>query len=147
MKRRRSGGFTIVAAIFLLVVLAGLGAFAVTVSTTQQVGSALDIQGARAYQAARAGIEWGLYKVVRESMTCATAPAVTTNSFTMPSTSETLSRFTVTVVCSSYSDSYSGPTVYRIQSTACILQEPGACPNTTSTRDSGYVERRLEVTF
>ena len=36
-------------------VLAALAAFVMIVSTTQQVGSALDVQGARAYQAARAG--------------------------------------------------------------------------------------------
>ena len=33
-------------------------------STTQHLGSALDIQGARAYLAARTGIEWGLHKAL-----------------------------------------------------------------------------------
>ena len=49
-----------VAAIFILVILAGLGAFVVSVSTTQNVTLAQDVQGARAYQAARAGIEVGI---------------------------------------------------------------------------------------
>src|SRR4030065_2779656 len=52
-------GFSLVSAIFLLVVIAALGTFAVTLSTTQQQSAALDVLGARAYQAARAGIEGG----------------------------------------------------------------------------------------
>ena len=54
----RQSGFLLVTAIFLLVILAALGAFILTISGTQQTSSALDVQGARAYQAARAGIEW-----------------------------------------------------------------------------------------
>jgi Tfp pilus assembly protein PilX len=61
--RAGSRGFAIVSAIFILVVLAALGAFIVNVSTNQQIGSTLDLQGVRAYQAARAGIEWGIYQV------------------------------------------------------------------------------------
>jgi len=57
-------GFSLVSAIFLLVVIAALGAFAVTVSTTQQQSAALDLLGARAYHAARAGIEWGAYQII-----------------------------------------------------------------------------------
>ena len=83
-------GFSIVAAIFLLVALAALGAAIVIVSTTQQVGSALDVQGARVYQAARAGIEWGAYKQKRLS-SCAAS-----TSFAFP-TAPTLGGITVTV--------------------------------------------------
>ncbi len=55
-------GFAIVSAIFILVVLAALGAFVVSVSVTQNVTFAQDVQSARAYQAARAGIEAGIAK-------------------------------------------------------------------------------------
>jgi MSHA biogenesis protein MshP len=58
--RHASGGFATIVALFLLVVLAALGAFMVSISTSQQVGSAQDIQGTRAYWAARAGLEWGI---------------------------------------------------------------------------------------
>jgi len=57
-------GFLLVTAIFLLVVLAALGAFILTISGTQQTSSALDVQGARAYQAARAGIDWASYQLL-----------------------------------------------------------------------------------
>jgi len=56
-------GFSIVSAIFLLVVLAFLGAAMTTFSTTQNQSAALDVMGSRAYQAARAGIEWAAYYV------------------------------------------------------------------------------------
>ena len=56
-------GFAIVSAIFILVVLSVLGAAMVSLSTSQHLGSAQDVQGARAYQAARSGVEWGLYQV------------------------------------------------------------------------------------
>ena len=53
-------GFAAIAAIFLVVVLAALGGFMLTFSNTQQLTSAQDVQGSRAYWAARAGLEWGI---------------------------------------------------------------------------------------
>jgi MSHA biogenesis protein MshP len=61
---RRLRGFSLVTALFLLIVLAGLGVFVVTVSGLQQTSQALDVDGARAYAAAQAGIEWGLHRVL-----------------------------------------------------------------------------------
>ena len=58
---RRQTGFALLTAIFILVVLAGLGAAIMTVSSNQQISSAIDVQGARAYLAARAGVDWALY--------------------------------------------------------------------------------------
>ena len=58
----RHNGFAAIAAIFLLVALAALGAFMVTFSNTQQLTSAQDLQGSRAYWAARAGLEWGIVR-------------------------------------------------------------------------------------
>ena len=67
-------GFSLPTAIFLLVVLAGLGAVMATFFTVQQQSSALDILGERAYQASRAGIEWGAFQVLPASQdTFATA--------------------------------------------------------------------------
>lgn len=138
MSPRHQSGFAIVSAIFILVVLAALGAFMVSVSTSQQIGSALDVQGARAYQAARAGLEWGLYQRMRAS-TCTSS-----SSFVPPATG--LADFTVTVQCTSAADGSGGPTVYTLMSTACNQPSAGACPNTTNP--SGlYVERRMSVSF
>jgi len=152
-------GFSIIAAIFILVVLAALGAFMVTISTTQAVGSALDIQGSRAYQAARSGIEWGVFQV---QATAAyrfgyTALGVATNpntrsctgasgSFAFPGSATTLSGFTVSVSCTAFTDANSGPTVYQVSAVACNQPSGGSCPNNTNP-NSFYVERRLDVVF
>ncbi len=137
----RIRGFAIVSAIFILVVLAALGAFIVSVSSSQQIGSALDVQGVRAYQAARAGIEWGLYQQLQASS------CVGTTSFSP--TAGTLSAFTVTVTCSATADpgGFGGPTVHTIVATACtqpVVAEP-KCPNTSP--GAHYIERRLAVSF
>lgn len=58
MQRHR--GFAAVAALFLVVVLAALGGYMVSFSNTQQLTSAQDAQGSRAYWAARAGLEWAV---------------------------------------------------------------------------------------
>lgn len=135
---RATRGFVLPAAIFLLVVLAALGAAIVTVSTTQQIGSALDVQGTRAYQAARAGIEWGLYQQLQASSCAATSSFVPT--------APTFAGFTVTVICSSTIDASGGPIVYSVISTACNQPVSNACPNTSSP-NSFYVERQMTVTF
>ena len=135
-------GFTLPAAIFLLVVLAVLGAAIAIIFTAQQVGSALDVQGSRVYQAARAGIEWGAYKITRGGGSCSGA-----TSFAF-ATAPTLVGITVTVTCTAYPDSNGGPTVHVIQATACNQPAgaaPGSCPN--ASPGTNYVERRLQVTI
>lgn len=128
--RSAQHGFSIVSAIFLLVVLAALGAFMVTFSTVQHVTSAQDVRGAQAYQAARAGIEWGLYGALR----------------TMPAASCVASKvlndipgFAVTVECTSsasYTEGVTPVTVYRITSTA----------RSGAVGGIGSVERQLQAT-
>jgi MSHA biogenesis protein MshP len=59
----REAGFALVNAIFLLVVLAFLGVVMVTLSGVQSRTPVFALQGARAYHAARSGIEWGIAKV------------------------------------------------------------------------------------
>ncbi len=63
MIKTAQNGFSLVSAIFLLVVIAALGAFAVTLSTAQNRSQTMEISGARAYQAALAGVEWAAYNV------------------------------------------------------------------------------------
>lgn len=81
---RNSHGFAIVSAIFILVVLAGLGAFVVSVTTTQNITLAQDVQGARAYQAARAGLESGIAKWLSTSPSLAANCTSTGASVALP---------------------------------------------------------------
>ncbi len=140
LRHRLQRGFTAISAIVILVVLVALGAFIVSVSTSQQIGSAQDVQGVRAYEAARAGIEWGLYQQLRNGA-CAGA-----TSFAPPA--PTLAGFTVTVGCAATPGTNGGPITYTVVSTACNQPAgaaPGACPNPAP--GLRYVERRLDVTF
>lgn len=145
---RAARGFSTVTALFLLVVLSALGAFLLTVSSTQQSSSALDVESARAYQAARAGIEWAAWQVLDPNNTLGSAlpscPASPTN---LSGLAGTLSSFTVTVTCaeSTTTEANRNVRVYRITATACNQPAAGACPNSSPT--SFYVERQLEATL
>lgn len=141
----RSRGVGLVTAIFLLVVIAALAVAMVTVFTTQQTSSALDIGGARAYQAARAGLEWGIFKQARQG-TCDAA-----SSFAMDGATS-LRGFTVTVRCvkadGPATDSGDEDALDRWKVTATACNAPntdGLCPNPVNTPD--YVQRVMEVTF
>jgi MSHA biogenesis protein MshP len=144
---RRSAGAGLVTAIFLIVVLAGLAVAMVSIFSTQQASSSLDLQGARAYQAARAGIEWGLFQQLRNQRCAAADGSAGVTSFALPATSS-LSGFVVTVRC----ELIHGPapddehTLDRrlLTATACNLRPAGgACP--AASTDPDYVQRRLEV--
>jgi MSHA biogenesis protein MshP len=133
-------GFSLVSAIFLLVVIAALGTFAVTLSTTQHQSATLDVMGARAYQAARVGIEWGAYQVLPNSAVgfAATCRGGATSQSVTP-LPNTLSGFTVNVGCSSTSHSEAAATVTVYQLTSTATQGTVATPN--------YVERQISVTI
>ena len=129
-------GFTMVAAIFLVVVLAALGTFVLSVSSVQHMSQAYDVQGSRAYQAARAGIEWGLFQVLQGPAAC---PATT--NLVPPA----IADFTVTVGCASTTADELGKTVivFALTATACNRPSAGSCPG--SAGDS-YVERQIMST-
>lgn len=135
---RHQTGFSLVTGIFLLVILAALGAFLVTVSGLFQVGSALDMQGARAYQAARAGIEWGAFQSLRNGA----CPAPTNLTFAGTG----LADFTTTVVCTenSYTEQSATVIVDQVSATACNQPAAGTCPN--AAPGSNYVERQISIT-
>lgn len=130
-------GFSIVTAIFLLVVLAGLGAAMLTFSTAQHHSSALDVMGSRAYQAARAGVEWAAYQVVNSASNAAAATTCATT-FAQNSLGGTLAPFSVTVSCAAASHVEGASTVwiYDVSAVACT---DAACP--AAVTNQNYVER------
>jgi MSHA biogenesis protein MshP len=139
--RCRAAGVGLVTAIFLLVVLAGLGVAAVTIFNAQQASASLDLDGAKAYQAARAGIEWGLYKQRRQNV-------CTNGSFGFGDS--VLANFTVTVSCRAIGglkdpDGNDSPLVrFRITAIACNQPVGGEC-NGQAGNSPDFVQRRLEV--
>lgn len=139
----RSRGVGLVTAIFLLVVLAGLGVAAVRIFNVQQASSSLDLDGARGYQAARAGVEWGLFHRLRNN----TCPS---ESFALPPDSA-LRGFTVTVTCTRIdgpddaAGSNANTTRWRLVAVACNEPVAGACTSDATGGGPDFVRRRLEV--
>lgn len=62
--RSAQPGFTLITAIFLLVVVAGLAVYMTNIRVVQQTTAVYGLQGARAIQAARSGIEWGIAQAI-----------------------------------------------------------------------------------
>ncbi len=109
---RKERGFALMAAIFVLLVLTALAAFAVRVGTTQQQSVAFDVLIARAQAAADSGIEYGANRALRASL----CPASTV----VNPTAASLSGFAVTVTCSASTHQVGAVTyhAYALQSTA-----------------------------
>lgn len=137
--RRR--GFALPTAIFLIVILALLGVFIVRINLIQTRSLALDALGTGAYQAARAGTEWGAFQVLRV-IGPDPAPCFASTDLTFAGTS--LAPFTATVSCTRTAPDELGVTITidRITATACN-QPP--CPNPTPT-NANYAERQLAIT-
>lgn len=143
MKHRHAQrGFAYIAAIVLLVVMATLATAMVKLNTVQQGGSNQDLLGVRASQAARAGVEWGLYQL----------RAGTCNDIRDLNDFSAASGFTVTVRCTSsaFNEGESAPgtplvkRIYRIDAVACNLGT--SCPDNTKSALPDYVERRRVAT-
>ena len=158
LRHNNQAGFALPSAIFLIVVLAALGAIVVTVAGLQHTSSARDVMGSKALQAARAGIEWGAYKVLQQAALpgAGVCPpgSVTPLSITIPMPAGTdLTGLTVNVTCAltnpppeegSRTIAGGNPLeFYVITATACN-QPP--CPNTTNPGPA-YVERQLQATI
>ena len=60
---KRQSGFSLVMAIFIVVIVGLLGGYMVRLSGVQHATSVYTLQGARAYQSARAGVEWAVSKI------------------------------------------------------------------------------------
>lgn len=106
--RRSQAGFSLVAAIFLLVILSGMGVFMIQINATQHSSSALAVQGARAYLAARSGIEYAAHQALNGSC----------SNQTLSFSEGTLNGFQADLSCSQSSYTEAGNTVqvYQLQS-------------------------------
>lgn len=139
---RRQRGFVLVLAVFMLVMLAAISAYLLTISNLQVQTAAQDELGARAYQSARTGIEWGAYQILRapaQPFATACIAGATTQTIAL---SGQLAGFSVAVTCQAGAVQTEGASTYRaynITSTGC---NQAACPGAASAT---YVERQLKV--
>ncbi|HKC50885.1 MAG TPA: pilus assembly protein MshP [Myxococcota bacterium] len=127
---RDAPGFGLVPAIFLLVVLSLAGVVMLRLVGVSAATASLSLRGARAFQAARSGVEWG----TREVTLLGACPATTTLALTQGG----LAGFSVVVSCTSsqHVDSAATTTNFQISSSASA--------GVFGARD--YVSRRVRGT-
>jgi MSHA biogenesis protein MshP len=124
MKISSQHGFTLVQAVFIIVVLGLLGAMMVRLIGVQSSTSIFALQGARAYQAARSGLEWGAARA--SGGNCINVSAMV------------IENFNVSVTCTSqqFTEGPIGPyNVYRI----------AAIADYGTYRTPDFVSRRAEM--
>jgi len=83
-------GITLIGAIFVLVIVALLGTYIVKIADVQRQSVVSNLLTARAYQAANAGLEWTISRVINHN-SCLASNTLT----------ETINGFTVHTSCSS----------------------------------------------
>lgn len=127
--RLRQRGVSLVPALFLLVVLAALGAAAVRLSAIEHQSVVLAMQSTRAYAAAQTGIDWSAYQAINNG-SCANS--------TLSLTEGGLVGFTVETSCASTSHPEGSTT------TNVYVLEAFAYTGAYGTPD--YVSRRMRAT-
>lgn len=128
-------------AVFMIVTLAAIGVYLLTVSTGQLEAATQDERGARAQQAARTGIDWAAFQILRNGGNCATVT-------TTLDLQQGLLGFHATIGCTvdtedeGENSGANAVKVYQITVTGCSNTTcPLANPGPT------YVERQLQLTL
>ena len=152
------GGFAFIAALFLLVVLGAFVAFVTSISMNAQTSGALSVQGVRAYEAARAGVEWATYQILDPrtaingvittpppcfgTAVTGTNPAQFTSSPTLPGD---LGQFSLTVLCTRYPANGASPNYYEEAALRVVVYDVIATATQGTPGAADYVERQLQV--
>jgi MSHA biogenesis protein MshP len=124
----RQRGVSLVSAIFLIVVLSSLAAFAVRLTAVQQQTVSSNLRAVQAFHAARSGISWGAYRALN-------AGVCSTNTLNLSEAGT--NGFNVTVICAQSAHVEAGTpiNVYTINA----LAESGVYGG------PDYVSRRIEA--
>lgn len=123
-------GFAAISAIFLIVVLAALGGFMLAFSNTQQLNSAQDLQGSKAYWAARGGLEWAISSVRSSSFACPAAGVAPAS----------IDGFTITTTCTRKTYTEGGITIV-------IFSLESKANSNAAIGSAGYVERSVTASI
>lgn len=152
--KRYQQGLGMITAIMILVILAALAGAITVFGSTQQVTSAQDVLSVRAWQAARAGNEWGLFMALNSGTgwtsgaACAPSGVVAT-----PGVLQTRSinlaaelGFTVTVTCSATRfNEGETPGSPGVAKTVTLYTISSQAVNGADVTAPGYVERTRVV--
>lgn len=120
MTRRSQRGSSLVVAIFLIVIIASLAAFAVTSGASTRDRTNLQLQADRAMAAARAGSEWGAYRALRQNAPNCNAVSPVTTATTVNLTQGALRGFRVlvTMTCTRHAEGATNYSVWDVDSFA-----------------------------
>ena len=129
MKHTR--GFSLMAALFILVVLTVISAFTVSIAGMSRNTASFAMQGLRAYFAARSGLEWGVHTITNTPSTC---PADTTLTLTQGG----LKGFNVRVTCAVTSFVEGTANINNFVLTSLATKGSFGDPN--------YVSREMQIT-
>lgn len=128
-KYQRQRGFSIVTAIFLIVVLALLATAMVSIFSTSQQSISQELTSAKAYFAGRSALEWGMYQSIFDNDVI--GPGNQTLTLSNGGLSNTSSIITFTGV------NADGQTYYSI----------GATGRFGSAADMEFTQRQLQLQF
>jgi MSHA biogenesis protein MshP len=122
-------GITLIGAIFVLVIVSMLGTYLVKVAGVQRQSVISNLLSARAYQAANAGLEWSLSRIINQN-SCVASTTL----------SDTVDGFTVHTSCSAlvssgYDEAGTIINIYKLSSRS----ELGTYGSTN------YITRELET--
>jgi MSHA biogenesis protein MshP len=113
MRRSRQRGMSLVVAIFLIVIIALLAAFAVSMGTASRNNANLQLSVDRAVAAARAGTEWAAYRALVQNACAANT--------TLNLAQSALRGFRVTVSCVRTNHT-EGPVTYAVFDVSSFAQ-------------------------
>lgn len=133
----RQGGFSLVSAIFIIVVLAGVVGYMLQVSLVQLTTVGQGIDAERAYRAADGGIQWAVAYAL-ENTTGSPHTDATTNCGVIDGASFNLNGYAVSLECDTYL--FSDPTprsIYNVTATA----------TRGSVGTPAFVSRAVSVSF
>ena len=137
MKRHaRCAGAALISAIFLIVVLAAIGASMVSLSTVQEDTVTKSVLAARVYYGAKAGIDWAVQRTISDP---APPARCTTTDFpaTVTPTGTGIAGVSVVVTCAR-SQHGAGATAFTYYLTSIATTGTLGTPS--------YAERRMEAT-
>ncbi len=140
-------GFALMTAIFLLVVLSAFAAFAVSFTTNTAATHALSVQGVRAYEAARAGLEWATYQIKDPNGTLSPGATNLPACFASPtalSLPPAMGGFSVQVTCTRYPSASATPSYHEEGNKRSAYYVVVATATLGAAGTVDYVERRLE---
>jgi MSHA biogenesis protein MshP len=142
------GGFAFIAALFLLVVLGAFIAFVASISMNAQTSSALAVQGVRAYEAARAGVEWATYQILDPRTAINGAITTPPDCFASPSSPALpgdLGQFSLTLSCTRYPANTASPNYYEESRLRVVVYDVTATATQGTPGAADYIERQLQV--